>query len=87
MDQLYNLLGWEELPGARDELEDLRTGTRFQVSGVREENIKAETLVIVICDLEFLFLSLHSANTCVDYPTAFSANSQTKYLLTVRNNR
>jgi len=48
-------------------------------------------LVIVIClifgiwDLGFLFLSLHPANTCVDYPTALSANSQTECLLTARN--
>jgi hypothetical protein len=44
-------------------------------------------LEFVICDLGFLFLSLHPANTCVDYPTALSANSQTEYLLTARNSR
>ena len=44
MDQLYNFLGWEELPGTRDELEVLRSkGFRCQVSGVREENRKTET--------------------------------------------
>jgi hypothetical protein len=55
--------------------------------------LEFEVLVIVIClifgiwDLGFLFLSLHPANTCVDYPTALSANSQTEYLLTARNIR
>ena len=44
-------------------------------------------LIFGICDLEFLFLSLHPANTCVDYPTAISANYQTEYLLTARNSR
>ena len=94
MDQLYNFLGWEELPGTRDELEVLRiwidewaqkkyqissskskdfrcpayallsygVASRCQVSrlrsvelrrgkqvsGVREENKKTETLVIEI---------------------------------------
>ena len=36
MDQLYNFLGWEELPGTRDELEVLR----IWIDELAQKNIK-----------------------------------------------
>jgi len=50
MDQLYNFLGWEELPGTRDELEVLRIwidelaqkDIKFQASNLRILGVRCQ---------------------------------------------
>jgi hypothetical protein len=46
MDQLYNLLGWDELPGTRDELEVLRIWIDELAQNKGEEWVRRHAMVV-----------------------------------------